>query len=105
MKYIEEDFKDFPIGEFPYDHEHSALGEYHYIDYPGYKGNFYDPITNHQWRSKDGSWLVVGDGENHFLEQNHGDMFHKYLDYYYPNNKIDRKLMKKTLIEANHDLI
>lgn len=41
----------------------------------------------------------------HFLEQNHGDMFHKYLDYYYPNNKIDRKLMKKTLIEANHDLI
>lgn len=73
MKYIEEDFKDFPIGEFPYDHEHSALGEYHYIDYPGYKGNFYDPITNHQWRSKDGSWLVVGDGENHFLEQNRGD--------------------------------
>ena len=26
-----EDFHDFPIGEFPYDRDHTAAGEYHYI--------------------------------------------------------------------------
>lgn len=25
-----EDFSDFNIGDFPYDLEHSAMGEYHY---------------------------------------------------------------------------
>ena len=28
---IDEDFMDFPIGEFPYDKNHSAMGEYHFI--------------------------------------------------------------------------
>ena len=28
---LDEDFKDFPIGEFPYDKNHSAMGEYHFI--------------------------------------------------------------------------
>ena len=35
-----ESFEDFPIGEFPYDKEHSALGEYHHIMPKGYMGNF-----------------------------------------------------------------
>lgn len=26
---LDEDFSDFPIGEFPYDKNHSAMGEYH----------------------------------------------------------------------------
>lgn len=26
---LNEDFSDFPIGEFPYDKNHSAMGEYH----------------------------------------------------------------------------
>lgn len=25
---VQEDFRDFPIGEFPYDRDHSAMGEY-----------------------------------------------------------------------------
>lgn len=36
---LDEDFSDFPIGEFPYDKNHSAMGEYHFIHYPGYYGN------------------------------------------------------------------
>ena len=35
---LDEDFSDFPIGEFPYDKNHSAMGEYHFIHYPGYYG-------------------------------------------------------------------
>ena len=32
---LNEDFSDFAIGEFPYDKNHSAMGEYHFINYPG----------------------------------------------------------------------
>lgn len=71
MKYLyKEDFSDFPLDEFPYDINHSALGEYHTFTIPGYTGNFYDPISLHQWRSKDGSWLVTSDGTKNYMEQN-----------------------------------
>ena len=43
---LNEDFSDFPIGEFPYDKNHSAMGEYHFIHYPGYYGKWYDPVCN-----------------------------------------------------------
>lgn len=42
---LDEDFKDFPIGEFPYDKNHSAMGEYHFIHYPGYYGNGMTPCV------------------------------------------------------------
>lgn len=71
MKYLyQEDFSDFPLDEFPYDRDHSALGEYHTFTIPGYYGHFYDPISLHQWRSKGGSWLVTSDGLKNFMEQN-----------------------------------
>ncbi|CCV63737.1 conserved hypothetical protein [Alteracholeplasma palmae J233] len=71
-KVYHETFEDFPLGEFPYDKAHSALGEYHHLMPEGYMGNFYDPINNHQWRSMEGSWLVVNyDGKN-YMEQNRG---------------------------------
>lgn len=74
MKYLyQEDFQDFPLTEFPYDKDHSALGEYHTFVIPGYSGNFYDPISLHQWRSKDGSWLITSDGKKKYLEQNRAD--------------------------------
>ncbi len=74
MKTIyEENYNDFPLDEFPYDKGHTALGEYHYLEIPGYKGNFYDPIALHQWRSKDGSWLITSDGKNRYIEQNRAD--------------------------------
>lgn len=68
-----EDFKDFPLDEFPYDKGHTALGEYHYIKQKGYYGNWYDPICNHQWRSMDGSWIITNYDNVRFLTQNRGD--------------------------------
>ncbi len=70
---ISEDFKDLELNEFPYDRAHSALGEYHYLKQAGVYGNWYDPISLHQWRSLDGSWLITSDGKKRFLEQNRGD--------------------------------
>lgn len=52
-----DDFKEFPLGPFPYDKEHSAMGEYHYFKEEGYKGDWYDPITN--WSYKGPSWLCT----------------------------------------------
>ena len=43
---LDEDFSDFPIGEFPYDKNHSAMGEYHFIHYPGYYGKWYAHCLN-----------------------------------------------------------
>ena len=37
-----EDFQDFPIGEFPYDKDHTAMGEYQYVVENGYHGNWVD---------------------------------------------------------------
>ena len=74
MKYLyKEDFSDFSITEFPYDHDHSALGEYHTFELDGYKGNFYDPISLHQYRSKGGNWLITSDGLKNYMEQNRAD--------------------------------
>ncbi len=68
-----EDFTDFKLEEFPYDHNHSALGEYHTITFPGYTGDFYDPIQNHQWRSQGGSWIISNIDGKRYLRQNRGD--------------------------------
>ena len=73
MIIIKEDFQDFDTIEYPYDHFHTALGEYHHIKHDGYYGNFYDPIPLHQWRSLDGSWLITEEDGKKFLEQNRGD--------------------------------
>ena len=64
-----EDFSSFPLGAFPYDHDHSAMGEYHFYPERGYKGAWFDPIAN--WDYKGPSWLVTDplmDG-SHCMEQ------------------------------------
>ena len=73
MIIIKEDFSDFDTLEYPYDHGHTALGEYHHIVHDGYYGNFYDPVPLHQWRSLDGSWLITEENGKKYLEQNRGD--------------------------------
>ena len=73
MILIKEDFTDLDLNEFPYDRGHTALGEYHYLQQPGNYGNWYDPISLHQWRSLDGSWLVTSQNGKRYLEQNRGD--------------------------------
>lgn len=68
-----ENFDDFPLEEFPYNHGHTAAGEYHYVSYEGYKGNWYDPIELHQWRSQEGSWIIQSLNGKRYLRQNRGD--------------------------------
>lgn len=70
---FKEDFSDFKLTEYPFDKDHSALGEYHHYMPDGYTGNFYDPIALHQWRSMGGSWLITESFGKHYLEQNRGD--------------------------------
>ena len=73
MIIVKEDFKDLLLGEFPYDKEHTALGEYHCWKPNGICGNWYDPICLYQWRSMGGSWLVTEECGVRYLEQNRGD--------------------------------
>lgn len=54
-----ENFDDFKPGDFPYDVEHSAMGEYHYYPPKGYRGSWYCPITDY---SRQGPfWTIVRD--------------------------------------------
>ena len=66
---LNEDFSDFPIGEFPYDKNHSAMGEYHFIHYPGYYGKWYDPVCNHVYNGQGASWIISEYNGKHFMEQ------------------------------------
>ena len=64
-----DDFSSFPLGAFPYDREHSAMGEYHYYPEEGYKGGWFDPIADFDYRGP--SWMVTSpllDGK-HYMEQ------------------------------------
>ena len=61
---LNEDFSDFPIGEFPYDKNHSAMGEYHFIHYPGYYGKWHDPVCNHTYNGQGASWIILNIMEN-----------------------------------------
>lgn len=76
---VNEKFNDFPLKEFPYDINHSAVGEYHHYMNEGYTGNFYDPINNHQWRSMGGTWLVTEVDGTRYMEQNRGHYSHGYF--------------------------
>lgn len=69
IRVINEDFSDFDIGEFPYDKEHSALGEYHYVMPDGYRGNWYDPIVCYKWRSDGPTWIITERDGKKYMEQ------------------------------------
>lgn len=64
---FQDDFKSFPIGSFPYDHAHTAMGEYHYYPVDGYTGQWYDPIVNADYRGP--SWLITEMEGNKYIEQ------------------------------------
>ena len=66
---IDEDFMDFPIGEFPYDKNHSATGEYHFIHYPGFYGRWYDPVCNYRYNGQGASWCIMEYNGRHYMEQ------------------------------------
>ena len=66
---IDEDFMDFPIGEFPYDKNHSAIGEYHFIHFPGFYGRWYDPVCNYRYNGQGASWCIMEYNGRHYMEQ------------------------------------
>ena len=64
---FQDDFSGFAIGPLPFDREHSATGEYHYVVNPGYQGSWYDPITNCWFRGP--NWVVTSQDGMHVMEQ------------------------------------
>ncbi len=56
MVVFREDFDSFELGPFPFDAEHSAMGEYHYYPNPGYSGQWFDPIAD--WSFRGPTWLI-----------------------------------------------
>ncbi|MBQ7864252.1 MAG: hypothetical protein IJ353_07300 [Lachnospiraceae bacterium] len=66
---FQDDFKQFPIGEFPYDKNHSAMGEYNYIVNEGYYGGWVDMVCNHTYNGSGASWIITEDEGKHFMEQ------------------------------------
>lgn len=63
-----EDFQDFAIGEFPFDPEHTATGEYHYIVEEGYHGNWVDQVCNYTYNGTGPSWIITELDGVHFME-------------------------------------
>lgn len=63
-----EDFQDFAIGEFPFDSEHTATGEYHYIVEDGYCGNWVDQVCNYTYNGTGPSWIITELDGVHFME-------------------------------------
>ena len=63
-----EDFQDFPIGEFPYDRDHTAMGEYQYVVANGYHGNWVDMVCNSSYNGTGPTWLITERDGRHFME-------------------------------------
>ena len=63
-----EDFSDFAPGEFPYDPDHSAMGEYQYVTNPGYAGRWLDQVCNYTWNGDGPTWLVTACDGRHAME-------------------------------------
>ena len=71
MKHVvlsNEDFQDFPIGEFPYDKDHTAMGEYQYVVEKGYHGNWVDMVCNYTYNGTGPTWLITERDGRHFME-------------------------------------
>ena len=63
-----DDFKGFPIGEFPYDRDHSAAGEYHYVVEQGEHGAWKDQVCNFTYNGHGPSWMITESGRTHYME-------------------------------------
>lgn len=64
---LREDFKEFPCGAFPYDREHSAMGEYHLCRLEGFTGVWNDPVCNYSYSGP--SWMIVEKEGRRLIEQ------------------------------------
>ena len=66
---FQDDFSKFPIGEFPYDPDHSATGEYHFVTEKGYAGDWVNQVCNYSYNGSGPSWIVTEDAGKHYMEQ------------------------------------
>ena len=65
---FEEDFSKFKIGDFPYDNDHTAIGEYHYFAPEGYYGGWYDTVVNYRYCGTGPSWIITENSGRHYME-------------------------------------
>ena len=64
-----DDFSEFPIGEFPYDPDHSATGEYHFVTEQGYAGDWVNQVCNYTYNGSGPSWIITEQDGKHYMEQ------------------------------------
>lgn len=64
-----DDFREFPIGEFPYDKDHSAIGEFHFIQNCGFHGEWTDQVCNYRYNGTGPSWIITESEGKHYMEQ------------------------------------
>ncbi len=65
---VHEDFSGFPIGEFPYDRDHTAMGEYQYVTEEGEHGIWTDQVCNYTWNGTGPTWLITEQNGRHAME-------------------------------------
>lgn len=66
---FQDDFMEFPIGEFPYDPDHSATGEYHFVKEKGYAGSWVNQVCNYSYNGSGASWIITEHEGRHYMEQ------------------------------------
>ncbi|TVY08857.1 hypothetical protein [Paenibacillus cremeus] len=64
---LQDQFRQFSIGPFPYDPQHSAIGEYHYYPSQGFHGGWHDPVVWYGWLGP--TWIVTEERGRKFMEQ------------------------------------
>lgn len=64
-----DDFKNFEIGDFPFDKDHSATGEYHYVVENGYHGAWVDQVCNYSYNGTGPTWIITEANKKHYMEQ------------------------------------
>lgn len=65
---FQDDFRGFGIGEFPFDRDHSATGEYHYVVEAGNHGAWKDQVCNYNYNGKGPSWIITEDQGSYYME-------------------------------------
>ena len=56
-------------GIHPYDPDHSAAGEYHYVTPKGVCGEWKDQVCNYRYNGHGPSWIVTEENGKHYMEQ------------------------------------
>ncbi len=66
---FQDNFSKFPIGEFPYDPDHSATGEYHFVKEKGCAGDWVNQVCNYTYNGSGPSWIITEHEGKHYMEQ------------------------------------